>query len=622
MKNITLKQSFKIKICIFFRIAFAFCFMIFTGVNIAGTQPWIVGSGENSWNENITMETVIENAAQNISLGIETVSINPNNPTFSTIVQSSETSLNDGLRKWVFREDSDFWNPREFYHNNVGGGTIDLISENPYAGNSFWGKGTANVPDGTNQLSLLENSQSRAKIRITNSNGHTLIVTIYPTGKYYANYNIVGTLGPEWGGFGTYYGTRLPELYIGPAWNDVTKTWVLSDISGNEYAGIIWCPFTTSMAMADQFDAICSGVDHVFNRHDSATLSGSGQILIDASNYRATTALRDLLTLDYRNPANTTNGHLSMIYGSCIGDGYDENTGAYVFNANNNQVKFNISGLTYTKYKPTFEIYNYTASVLPVITMDENLLTRGIDYNADFKNDSESTDTIIIQYLNDIITNLEFDIKTEYKLPGRITSISKDVETVNLPNDVWNQISITAIIPVNTEVNIYISTSKDNGVTDPWTSWTLVKDNAESGIVYDFPSANQERYGKFRLDLNTFNSTISPEIESVTMIPLSATWSNNDFLFITISPRIFTPNGDGINDTVNFVFENPTHKNVSGQIFNIAGCLIKDNLYQNSMSSFIWDGKNNNGILGKGGVYIYQIKVENEFFNGTIVLVK
>jgi gliding motility-associated-like protein len=91
---------------------------------------------------------------------------------------------------------------------------------------------------------------------------------------------------------------------------------------------------------------------------------------------------------------------------------------------------------------------------------------------------------------------------------------------------------------------------------------------------------------------------------------------------VTLHPRVFTPNGDGINDIVTFVFENSENKLVSGKIFEISGCLIKDSLYQNSTSSLIWDGKDSNGSTVKGGVYIYQLKVGNKVSNGTIVLAK
>ena len=112
-------------------------------------------------------------------------------------------------------------------------------------------------------------------------------------------------------------------------------------------------------------------------------------------------------------------------------------------------------------------------------------------------------------------TEINQTMNNEHYTSGTLTSISKDAEDVGYSDNVWKRISITANIPTHTDVDIYVCSSQDNGIGDSWTDWTLVKDNAESSETYDLPLANQERYAKFRLVLNTSDASLTPEIKKV-----------------------------------------------------------------------------------------------------------
>ncbi|MBN1385258.1 MAG: gliding motility-associated C-terminal domain-containing protein, partial [Elusimicrobia bacterium] len=96
-----------------------------------------------------------------------------------------------------------------------------------------------------------------------------------------------------------------------------------------------------------------------------------------------------------------------------------------------------------------------------------------------------------------------------------------------------------------------------------------------------------------------------------------------EFELIQVWPRkTFTPNGDGINDEINFVFENPKESVVYGCIYDITGAFVADLNWGGDNSSLKWDGKERNGNVVREGVYIYQIKSEGKIINGTVVLVK
>jgi uncharacterized protein (DUF2147 family) len=91
-------------------------------------------------------------------------------------------------------------------------------------------------------------------------------------------------------------------------------------------------------------------------------------------------------------------------------------------------------------------------------------------------------------------------------------------------------------------------------------------------------------------------------------------------------PKIFTPNGDGLNDTCQWTFDNPNEYAPSGEIFDIRGRKIADMKLGSDLSgnsgTLAWDGKNSDGKWAAPGVYIWQIKAEGKVYNGTVVVAK
>ncbi|MFH1379226.1 MAG: hypothetical protein ABII23_02995 [bacterium] len=96
------------------------------------------------------------------------------------------------------------------------------------------------------------------------------------------------------------------------------------------------------------------------------------------------------------------------------------------------------------------------------------------------------------------------------------------------------------------------------------------------------------------------------------------------FELVQIWPtKTFTPNGDGINDEINFNFENPKESVVTGKIFDITGGYVADlKTGLNGSWSLLWDGKDRSGSYAPKGVYIYQIEADGKIINGTIIVAR
>ncbi len=91
-------------------------------------------------------------------------------------------------------------------------------------------------------------------------------------------------------------------------------------------------------------------------------------------------------------------------------------------------------------------------------------------------------------------------------------------------------------------------------------------------------------------------------------------------------PKIFTPNGDNLNDVCSFYYDNPNGFAPSGEVFDIRGRKIADmklgGVLSSVSGSLIWEGKTSGGKYVAPGVYIWQIKAEGKVYNGTVVVAR
>lgn len=89
------------------------------------------------------------------------------------------------------------------------------------------------------------------------------------------------------------------------------------------------------------------------------------------------------------------------------------------------------------------------------------------------------------------------------------------------------------------------------------------------------------------------------------------------FSFSGVSNRFVTPNGDGKNDTITFVFNNPRDSSGSIKIYDLRGHLVSTIPVNPGDTQEVW-----NGAGAATGVYIYVIRVEDVLYSGTVVVIR
>jgi gliding motility-associated-like protein len=91
-------------------------------------------------------------------------------------------------------------------------------------------------------------------------------------------------------------------------------------------------------------------------------------------------------------------------------------------------------------------------------------------------------------------------------------------------------------------------------------------------------------------------------------------------------PNPFTPNGDGVNDYVQFFYPDFELKAGDIYIYNVSDKKVRElhiPAKQGVKELARWDGTDKNGKLLPQGVYLYVIKVEGEVMcEGTVTIAR
>ena len=104
--------------------------------------------------------------------------------------------------------------------------------------------------------------------------------------------------------------------------------------------------------------------------------------------------------------------------------------------------------------------------------------------------------------------------------------------------------------------------------------------------------------------------------------------ASSGFAFLGVTNRIITPNGDGKNDTAEFLFQNPAHLRVSGKVFDMRGGEVAvmtadcpDDPSPDHSQCLRWNASSN-GHTVTGGVYVYVLLSQSWSYSGTVVVVR
>ncbi len=93
----------------------------------------------------------------------------------------------------------------------------------------------------------------------------------------------------------------------------------------------------------------------------------------------------------------------------------------------------------------------------------------------------------------------------------------------------------------------------------------------------------------------------------------------------TVPRKIFTPNGDGVWDEFNIVYDNPEGLAISdAKVYDLSGAEVASlsaGTY-NTSDSLSWDGRRKGGDKAAAGIYVYQFRAGGSYHNGTMVLAR
>ncbi|PIU20719.1 MAG: hypothetical protein COT18_00745, partial [Elusimicrobia bacterium CG08_land_8_20_14_0_20_59_10] len=127
-------------------------------------------------------------------------------------------------------------------------------------------------------------------------------------------------------------------------------------------------------------------------------------------------------------------------------------------------------------------------------------------------------------------------------------------------------------------------------------------------------------------DVNPDNGTVSVVTRQTGLFKVKRVIRAQSFSITqTVPKKIFTPNGDGIWDVFNIIYENPEGLAItSAKIYDLSGAAIADLKMGTYITnaSLSWDGRRSGGDKAQAGIYIYQFKAGSKHYNGTVVLAR
>ncbi|MDE2290536.1 MAG: gliding motility-associated C-terminal domain-containing protein, partial [Elusimicrobia bacterium] len=134
---------------------------------------------------------------------------------------------------------------------------------------------------------------------------------------------------------------------------------------------------------------------------------------------------------------------------------------------------------------------------------------------------------------------------------------------------------------------------------------------------------NGQDYKKLYGTVDTTAQTVTAQTPNIGSFQIRRLFRDSAATFdiSNITTRVITPNGDGRNDEMLMLFDNPNHADISGKVFDLRGAFVSDMKPGPQPDSLQWDGMMN-GKPVTSGVYIYQVSGDGKMFNGTCVVAR
>ncbi|MBI3298550.1 MAG: gliding motility-associated C-terminal domain-containing protein [Elusimicrobia bacterium] len=134
---------------------------------------------------------------------------------------------------------------------------------------------------------------------------------------------------------------------------------------------------------------------------------------------------------------------------------------------------------------------------------------------------------------------------------------------------------------------------------------------------------DNKEYKKIYGQVDPLGQTVTAETPNIGAFQVRRVFRDSAATFdlSNITTRVITPNGDGKNDLMIMLFDNPKGASVSGSIFDLRGAKVASMAPGPNPDSLQWDGMMN-GKPVTSGVYVYQVEGDGKLFNGTCVVAR
>ncbi|MEW6556691.1 MAG: gliding motility-associated C-terminal domain-containing protein [Elusimicrobiota bacterium] len=187
-----------------------------------------------------------------------------------------------------------------------------------------------------------------------------------------------------------------------------------------------------------------------------------------------------------------------------------------------------------------------------------------------------------------------------------------------LPRKASSQEVVTGLLFSRALADIKISYEVSGGIVGAPAHAPITADKATDNLALFW--YNGVEWIKVGGEVDTQQQTVSVKTKKGGKYQLRQSLRSQKFALTSVYPRIFSPNGDGWNDVVNFVYEG-NDTGISGKVYDINGAFVSDMIKGDTGDSLRWDGKKD-GKAVPSGIYIYQIEADGKVVNGTVVVAK